>query len=130
MRAHPVDRALGLWASAIRGGDAGDAAFRTVYADPLLVNGAATEVRELVERARMLHTAFTGLGCEVLHRVDAPESSAFAFRLSGEHTGPLVTPLGDIAATNRRLTVAGIDIFTIAEDTVTRCGRSPISSTC
>jgi hypothetical protein len=119
MTEHPVDRALALWTSDPDAKDDPLAAFRTVYADPVLVNGVSTPVQDLVDRARTLHGAFTGLGHEMLHRVDGPGHSAFAFRISGEHTGTLVTPLGDLPPTNRRLTIAGMDIFTIVDDRVT-----------
>ena len=38
LTAHPVDRALPFWSTAAPG-DSALAAFRSVYADPLLVNG-------------------------------------------------------------------------------------------
>jgi SnoaL-like polyketide cyclase len=36
-----------------------------------------------------------------------------------DDTGTLVTPLGEIPVTHRRLSLAGMDIFTIARDVVT-----------
>ncbi len=46
-------------------------AFRSVYIDPLEVNGAQTALRELVDRARMLQRAFEGLHAEILERFDS-----------------------------------------------------------
>jgi predicted ester cyclase len=116
---HPVDRALALWDSDPGAEDEPLTTWRTVYADPVLVNGTTTPVQDLVDRARMLHRAFSGFGHEILHRVDGPGHSAFAFRLFGEHTGTLVTPLGELGPTNQRLTIAAMDIFTIVDDHVT-----------
>ena len=53
---------------------------------------------------------------EVLNQVDSPGKTAFAFRLSGRYVGPLVTPLGVIAPTERSLSVLGIDIFVLDND--------------
>jgi predicted ester cyclase len=55
----------------------------------------------------------------MLERFDSPGRSAFAFRLSGRHIGPLTTPLGEVAPTGQQLTVLGMDIFTITDDRVT-----------
>jgi predicted ester cyclase len=115
---HLVDRALRLWSEPLAEGDDALAAFRTVYADPLEVNGVQTPLRELVDRARMLQRAFQGLQHEILERFDTPERSAFAFRLSGRHLGPLMTPLGEVAATGRLLDFLGMDIVTIRDDRV------------
>ena len=115
--AHVVDRALRLWTSP-PGPDA-ITEFRTVYADPVEVNGASAPVHVLVDRARMLHTAFEGLRHELLERMDAPDRSAIAFRLSGRHAGPLTTPLGDVAPSGEVLDVLGLDILLIADDRVT-----------
>jgi hypothetical protein len=81
-------------------GDEGLVAFRTVYTDPLSVNGVPTALAELVDRARMLESALDPLNVEVLEPFDAPGRCAFAFRLCGRpHVGPLVTPLRNGAAT-------------------------------
>ena len=116
---HPVDRALHLWSHPVPSGDAALASFRTVYADPLVVNGLPAPLGELVGRARMLQTALDGLAAEMLERFDSPGRSAFVFRLSGRHVGPLTTPLGEVAPTGQQLTVLGMDIFTITDDRVT-----------
>jgi hypothetical protein len=114
----PVDRALALWTGPLAEGVDALAAFRTVYADPLDVNGVSTPLQELVDRALMLQQAFEGLHAETLERFDTPQRSAFAFRLSGRHVGRLTTPLGDVAATGQQLDVLGMDIFTIRDDRV------------
>ena len=106
-----VERALTLWTDPLPEGDAGLAAFRAIYAEPLEVNGATTPLSALVERARMLQAAFGRLQHQVLQEVDGGEHVAFAFRLTGHHLGPLETPLGTVAPTGRRLEVQGMDIF-------------------
>jgi hypothetical protein len=73
-------------------------------------------VSELVDRARMMQRAFEGLRHHIDERVEAPGRRAFAFRISGRHVGPLVTPLGEIAATGRVIEVAGMDIFLVDDD--------------
>ncbi len=115
---HPVDRALRLWSEPLSEGEDAVLAFRSVYIDPLEVNGAQTALRELVDRARMLQRAFEGLHAEILERFDTPERSAFAFRLSGLHVGRLMTPLGDVAPTGQTLDVLGMDIFEIRQGRV------------
>ena len=110
-----VDRALGLWGEPVPAGDGGAAAFRSVYIDPVVVNGVRTPVADLVERARMLHGAIAGLTHHVDDVVVTPGRRAVAFRIRGRHVGPLVTPLGIVAPSGRAVEVAGIDIFEVDE---------------
>ena len=63
----------------------------------------------------MLQGALSDLRHELLADVDSGDRCAFAFRLSGRHTGPLDTPLGPLAATGRELMVAGMDIFVLRD---------------
>ena len=108
-----LERALRLWTEPLPEGDAALAAFRTVYSDPLVVNGESTALRVVVERARMLQGAFEGLRHQIKERFEGPGRQAFAFRLTGRHVGTLETPLGPIAATGRELTLDGMDIFVV-----------------
>ena len=114
-----VDRALALWTAEPLSPPRALEAFRAVYTDPLTVNGVESGLQPLVGRARMLHTALPDLRHELLERVDAPGRTAIAFRLSGRHTGPLSTPLGDVPATGGVLEVLGLDILAVADDRVT-----------
>ena len=114
-----LERALGLWSRPLPRGDAGLEAFRTVYADPVLVNGTPTDLTVLVDRARMMQAALDGLRHTVLEEVEAPGRLAFAFRISGRLVGPLTTPLGDLPPTGRTVEVAGMDIFVVDDDRVT-----------
>ena len=113
-----IERALLLWTEPVPSADDGVVAFRTVYADPLVVNGIETPLAELVERARMLQCAIEPLHHEVFEQFDAPGRAAFAFRLYGRHVGPLVTPVGDLAATGQELEMRGMDIFEVDNDLI------------
>ena len=111
-----VERALRLWVEPVPDDDAALSAFRTVYTDPLDVNGAPTSLHALVDRARMLQGAIEGLQHQIDERCEAPGRRAFAFRLAGRHTGPLATPLGVVAPSGREVEMAGMDIFVVDED--------------
>jgi hypothetical protein len=108
-----VDRALRLWTELVPEGDDALEAFGGVYTDPLDVNGESTPLQVLVDRARMLQRAFDGIQVQIKERVEAPGRRAFAFQITARHVGPLETPLGQIAATGRRLRLDGMDIFVV-----------------
>ena len=113
-----MERALDLWQAPVPEGDAGVARFRTVYTDPVTVNGMPTDLRVLVDRARMFQRCFDAIGHEVDSWFAADGRCAFSFRLFGRQVGPLATPLGELAATGRRLEAHGIDIFEIEDGRV------------
>lgn len=114
-----VDRAFRLWREPVPVDDASAlAAFGSVYSDPIVVNGEEGPLQEVVERARMLQGAFDELGWEVFEQVEAPGHHAFAFVISGRHTGVLQTPLGPLPATGKRLEMRGMDIFIVEDDRV------------
>ena len=110
-----IDRALRLWGQPLPPGDAGLEAFRAVYADPVDVNGVATPVQVLLDRARMMQVAFAGLRHTVLETVETPGRLAFAFRISGRLVGPLDTPLGPLPPSGDLVELAGMDIFVVDE---------------
>ena len=109
-----IDRALRLWSDPVPVGDKGLAAFRTVYTDPLRVNGVPAALVVLVERARMLQRALDPSSHEVFEQFDSPGRCAFVFRLYGRHVGPL----GDVAATGQVVEMRGMDIFEIDDGRV------------
>ena len=113
-----MERALDLWQAPVPEGDAGVARFRTVYTDPVTVNGTPTDLVVLVERARMLQRCFDTVGHEVDAWFATDGRCAFSFRLFGRQVGPLATPLGEVAPTGRRLEAHGMDIFEIADGRV------------
>lgn len=115
-----LGRLLALWAEPPPDGEAGVAAFRRVYSDPVLLNGTELPVAALADRARMLHAAFEDLRIDqVLQRVDAPGRLVIAFRQQGRHVGPLPTPLGTIPPTGRTFDTQTIDVLTVASDRIT-----------
>ena len=107
-----------LWHDPLPAGDAALEAFRGVYRDPLVVNGVSTPLSELVDRARMMQSAFDSLQHELLEFTAGDGREAFAFRLSGRLVGPLTTPLGVIEPTGQELAVLGMDVFVLDGDRV------------
>ena len=89
------------------------AAFGRLYADPVIINGTAMSVADLVARARALHEAYTDHVIDVVDVVEAPGKLTVAFRHRARHTGPWATPLGEIAPTGRTVTGLGIDVLTL-----------------
>ena len=71
----------------------------------------------LAGRARMLQSAIDGIRHDLHDFISTPGRRAFAFTITGRHGGTLTSPLGDVAATGRDVSVTGIDIFTIDEAT-------------
>jgi hypothetical protein len=96
-------------------GDA-EAAFRRLYADPVLINGTPLPVTGLVARAQALHAAFTDHEIEVVDRMRGPGKLTLAFRHRARHTGLWSTPLGDLPPTGRLVTGLGIDVLTVGDD--------------
>ncbi len=112
-------RLFALWSLSPVTHDDPLAAFRALYTDPVLINGAPMAVADLVARARALHAAFTEHEIEVVDRVAQPGKLAIAFRHTARHSGPWATAVGEIAPTGRTITGLGIDVLTLAGDRVT-----------
>ncbi|HET6530064.1 MAG TPA: ester cyclase [Actinoplanes sp.] len=91
-------------------------AFRRVYADPVIINGAPMPVADLVARAAALHRAFSDHTIEVVDRVAAPGKLTVAFRHTARHTGPWATPLGEIPPSGRMVAGLGIDVLSFDDD--------------
>jgi SnoaL-like polyketide cyclase len=109
-------RALALWGQPVPDGQGGIDAFRALYTEPVTVNGTDTDLGVLVDRARMLQGALSDLHHDVHEVVATPGRRAFAFTITGRHTGPLTTPLGEVPASGAAVAVTGLDIFTVDED--------------
>jgi hypothetical protein len=85
--AFDVERLLRLWTDLPVDDRAAETAFREVYADPVMINGAPVDAAALVLRARAIGAAFDRLEREVLDVVDDGGKAAVAFRLRGRHVG-------------------------------------------
>ena len=114
-----VDGVMALWTGPIPDGPAGEAAFGECYADELTVNGAPFRLADLVARARALHAAYAGIRAEVLQVLATPSHVVVAFVMHVRHTGPLLTPLGEVPATGREAAARTIDILAVRDDKIT-----------
>jgi ketosteroid isomerase-like protein len=110
-----TDRLMGLWASPPTDDADALAELRALYTDPVQINGTSTTALDLLARVRGMQRAYTGLQHELLERVDAPGRLVVAFRLRGTHTGPLATPIGQLAPTGRPFEVRVIDILALTD---------------
>jgi predicted ester cyclase len=107
-----------LWTRPVDAWPDAEAAFREVYSDPVMVNGAELPVAGLTARARALQQAFEGLRMQVLDTVEAPGRVVIAFLMRGRHTGAFASPLGTIAPTHRDIEVQTIDVLTISHGVI------------
>ncbi len=113
-----LERLVPLWTQPVDGRDDAEAAFREVYADPVLVNGIETPVAELVDRARSLQRAFDRLDMHILDTVETPDRIVIAFLMRGRHTGTYASPLGAVPPTGRHVEVRTIDVLTVASGVI------------
>jgi predicted ester cyclase len=114
-----LDAVLALWDQPVD--DRADAAadFRRYYADPVPVNGILMSADDLVARARALQVAFADRRTEVVHRVETADRLVIGFYMHVRHVGPYTTPLGQVEATGRRLTIRVNDILTVEDGKIT-----------
>jgi len=110
-----LDRLLPLWTQPVDARDDPEAAFCAVYTDPVVVNGTAMSLTELVARARSLQQAFDGLGMDILDTVETPGRVVVAFVMRGRHVGPFASPLGPVAPAGRDIAVRTIDVLTVTD---------------
>lgn len=113
-----LDRLVPLWTQPVDSLDDPEAAFREVYADPVVVNGVETSVTDLVRRARMLQRAFDQLDMHIVDAVETPDRVVLAFLMRGRHVGQFHSPLGVVAPTQREIEVRTIDVLTITAGVV------------
>jgi predicted ester cyclase len=109
-----VERLMSLWT-----GPADEAAFATLYADPVRVNGVPLTVADLVARARALHATYSDVAFEVVDEIETPDRAVVGFRMRGRHTGPLDSPLGTVAPTGRTVEARVTDILVLDRGLVT-----------
>ncbi len=110
-----LDRLLPLWTQPVDARVDPEAAFGAVYTDPVVVNGTAMSLTELVARARSLQQAFDGLGMDILDTVESPGRVVVAFVMRGRHVGPFASALGPVAPSGRDIAVRTIDVLTVTD---------------
>ena len=116
-----VDAMMRLWSEQLPESDEeAAAAFRELYTDPVVVNGAELSVEDLVARARAVHRTFDRRDNEILDLVQDDDKLAVAFRMSGQQVGPLATTLGPLPPSGRRLELRVIDILTLTNGRVSK----------
>lgn len=108
-----VDRLLRLWTDPLPEGDAAAAAFREVYADPVVVNGTPVGATAMAARARAIQQVFDQPEWQVLEVVDGGAKVAVAFRMRGRQVGALSTSAGTVPPTGQLLDLRVIDVLTI-----------------
>jgi hypothetical protein len=108
---------LRLWSEPLPESDEeAEALFRTVYADPVTINGTATSARDLVTRARAVQGVFAQPPHEILEIVEDGSKVAVAFRMRGRQVGPLPTVLGTLEPTDgAELDLRVIDVLTLVD---------------
>jgi predicted ester cyclase len=111
--AFDVDRLLQLWTEPLPDGPAAEEAFRAVYTDPVVINGAALGAADLVARARSVQGAFAGVERQVVSVVEDGDRVVVAFRMGGRHVGPLATSAGPLPATGRHVQLRVVDVLTL-----------------
>jgi predicted ester cyclase len=114
-----VDRIMALWQQLPAEDAAARSAFAELYAERVVVNGAELSLDELVARARVLQGALSDLRHDLLERVEAGNKLVIAFLMFGRHTGPLHTPIGELPATGREVTIQGMDVLTLTDGRIT-----------
>jgi SnoaL-like polyketide cyclase len=114
-----IERLFELWQEPVDLRDDPESAFRGLYADPVDINGAATPVASLVERARALQHSFADLSVAVVDYVETADRAVVAFYMRGRQTGPVSTVLGEVPATDSSVEIRTIDVLTLADGKIT-----------
>ncbi len=113
--AFDVEALFRLWTDPLPDGPAAEDAFRTLYTDPVVVNGVPLTAADLVNRARAMQDVFESIESEVLDLVESDGKVAVAFRLGGRQVGPLSTAAGVVAPSDQLVTMRIIDILTLTD---------------
>lgn len=108
-----VKRLMRLWTEPLPPDEAALAAFRQLYTDPVLVNGAPLGAAQLLERAKLQQRAFSDMAVEIIEQVQTADKLVVGFLQRGRHTGPLSTPLGDVPPSGQHIERQVIDILTL-----------------
>ena len=113
-----VERLLACWEEPVDERADPEADFRTVYHDPVTINGVATPVADLVRRARALQEALEGRRTRIVHRIESADVIVIGFYLTGRHVGPFPCALGRVPATGVEITARATDILTLVDGRV------------
>jgi hypothetical protein len=108
-----INALLDLWTQPLGADDDAAEAFRSLYTDPVIINGTPLTADELVQRARTLQQALETIQRELLDICQTDSKVAIAFQLGGRHIGPLTTSAGVLAPTGEQFSMRVIDILTL-----------------
>jgi hypothetical protein len=111
-----VNRALALWDGGAATQDDALDRFRTVYADPLRVNGTVIPVEQMVANARALAEAFADRRTVLHDVVEGDGFVAFAFDIHARHVGRWTGISGLVEPSGRTVVVRGMDIIRLDAD--------------
>jgi predicted ester cyclase len=110
-----VSALLDVWTEPVTSDRSAADRFRTLYTDPVRVNGQMLTADDLAARAETLQRAIRSLQREILAIADACDRVAVAFQLSGRHVGPFPTAAGVLEPTGKILSLRVIDILTLTD---------------
>ena len=113
------ERLLDLWAVPIPNPQTALAAFAEIYADRISINGTEVPLNALVERAAQTHAALERTSVQVLDILESPGKLVVAFQMTARHIGTWHSTLGDVAPTDRIVTVRTIDVLTVKDGRIT-----------
>ena len=108
-----VTRVLRLWQDPVPPGDLALETFGAEYTDPVMVNGSAMALADVVQRARALQVALADRDVQLDRHVGAQGHEAFAFRITGRHVGVLDTPAGRFEPSGNEVVIQAIDLFVL-----------------
>ena len=108
-----VEALFRLWTDPLPEDPAAEDAVRTLYTDPVVVNGVPLTAADLVSRARAIQGVFEPVEHKVLDLVEDDGKVAVAFRLGGRQVGPLPTTAGIVPPSGQPVTIRIIDILTL-----------------
>ena len=112
-------RLMALWDAPPADPAAANAAFAELYTDPVMINGAAVSISDLVSMAHGLSGVYADARQEVTDVVEGADGVTVAFTLSGRHVGPLPTALGVVPPTGRQVAVRVIDLLAVRDGLIT-----------
>src|SRR5689334_1151585 len=91
------------------------AAFATVYAEQMSLNGQPLSLDDLVSRAERLQATYADLSQELIHHIETGDQVIIGFYMSGRQVGPLETPLGVVPPTGKTVRIQVTDILTLRD---------------